>query len=296
MMKRILLGASLLLLTSTVHAQINVDTTETDSLVRIIGWFNKTDTLEYAYNLVVAEVVNGDTTIVNASGNEFRICVIDSTKNGYVMEYVPTDVWSSDTTSVQGEITLLAARKALGFKTRFSTDEMGSFREIINWKEVYKNVVAIQDKCINQIFFEHPELYAHQNIDELKKKLKENAEKMCGSKEKATEMFANLGLLFNFHGRELPVGESTLEKDGVSYYYQAHAGALEDEEDSNEYEYQLYCEIKQKEDDGSLISYHYDYAYFDDGWPRSVTATVVEEQEGKTILTQHRIDWVYKAW
>ena len=73
MMKRILLGVSLLLLTSTVHAQINVDASELDSQVHVIGWFSKTDTLEYRLSEVVGEIVNGDTTIIDGSGGDFRI-------------------------------------------------------------------------------------------------------------------------------------------------------------------------------------------------------------------------------
>ena len=297
-MKKNVLSVFLLLFSMMVNAQNQevADTAKTDSLVRVIGWFCKTDTLEYTVSTVVAEVVNGDTTVVEAGGNSFRICVVDSTKNGYVMEYVNTDVWRKDSTTANGQIILAAARKALGFKTRFSTDEMGSFREIINWKELYKNSLEVQEKVINQVFYEHPELYARQNINELKKKLKENSEELMGSKEKITKLFAHLTLLFSFHGKELPVGESTFEKDGQSYYYQVHAGALEDEENSNENEYQLYCTLKEKEDDGSLTSYYYDYAYFDDGWPRSVIATVVEEQAGKTVITQQHIDWVTKSW
>ena len=67
-MIRFLCTLSMLLLTSTVHAQINVDASEADSLVRVIGWFSKTDTLEYQFSQVVGEIVNGDTTIIDGSG------------------------------------------------------------------------------------------------------------------------------------------------------------------------------------------------------------------------------------
>lgn len=293
-----MLCAVLLLLPMAVQAQNQepADSVATDSLVRVIGWFCKTDTLEYTFSQVVAEVVGTDTTVVEATGNDFRICVADSTKKGYTMQLVNTDVWQRDSTSIKGRMTLEAARMALGTKVMFSTDEMGHFQEIINWKDLYKNALNYQDKLVNRIYYEHPELYARQNIDELKKQIKKNTEELMGSKEKVTNLFRQLKLLFAFNGKELPVGESTVENGGIQFSYQTRIGALEGEEESNENEYQLYVEMTEKEADGTTTNYYYDYAYFDDGWPRSVMATVEEEKADKKVITQMKINWLTKAW
>jgi hypothetical protein len=294
-----MLCAVLLFLSVAAQAQNQktADSVATDSLVRVIGWFCKTDTLEYTFSQVVAEVVGTDTTVVEAAGNDFRICVADSTKKGYTMQLVNTDVWQRDSTSVKGRMTLEAARMGLGTKVMFSTDEMGCFQEIINWKDLYKNSLSYQDKLVNRIFYEHPELYARQNIDELKKQIKKNTEELMGSQEKITNLFFNqLKLLFAFHGKELPVGESTAENGGQSFSYQTRIGALEGEDDSTENEYQLYAEMTEKEADGTTTNYFYDYAYFDDGWPRSVMATVEEEKADKKVITQMKINWLTKAW
>lgn len=296
MMIRFLCTLSMLLLTLTTTAQNMADTLERDSLVSVIGWFSKTDTLEYQFSQVVGEIVKGDTTIIDGSGGDFRICVTDSTKKGYKMELVYTDVWKRDTLSLEGQMSLMASRMALGSKVLFSTDEMGCFQGIDNWKERYKVGLDVMKKLIDSNYYHHPELYARQSKEELMKHVKEQYDEVAGTKEKMTELFSPLILLFTFHGKELPVGESTVEEDGVSCYYQVHAGALEDDEDSNEDEYQMYIKLVEKEDDGSQTSYYYEYAYFDDGWPRNVLATVVEEQAGKTVITQYHIDWVYKSW
>ena len=240
-----MLCAVLLFLSMAVQAQNQetADSVATDSLVRVIGWFCKTDTLEYTFSQVVADVVGTDTTVVEVAGNDFRICVADSTKKGYTMQLVNTDVWQRDSTSVKGRMTLEAARMALGTKVLFSTDEMGGFQEIINWKDLYKNALNYQDKLVNRIFYEHPELYARQNIDELKKQIKQNTEELMGSQEKITNLFHQLKLLFAFNGKVLPVGESTVENAGTKFHYIARNGALEGEEDSTENEYQLYAEM-----------------------------------------------------
>lgn len=296
MMKRILLGISLLLLTSTVHAQINVDASELDSLVRVIGWFNKTDTLEYHLSLVEAIIENGDTTVIEATSSEFRITVADSTKNGYVMRYVPTGVWRNDSTSTEGQLLLAAARSSIGNEVLFSTDELGVFKEITNWKEVYKRATAYQQKMIDKAYYEHPELYARQPKQELVKRIKELTEKTLGTKEKMTEQFVALKLLFSFHGKELPLGEMELNENQLHYYYETTQGKLEDEEDSTDDEYQIYVELTAEEDEDSHDQYYYSYRYFPDGWPRDVRSTVIEPLEGKKRITQIRIEWISKAW
>ena len=296
MMIRFLCTFLMLLLTSTVHAQINVDASEADSQVHVIGWFSKTDTLEYRFSQVVEEIVNGDTTIIDGSGGDFRICVTDSTKKGYKMEMVYTDVWKRDTLSLEGQMALMASRITLGSKVLFSTDEWGRFLGIDNWKERYKTGLDIMMKLIDSSYFHHPELYARQSKEEMVKRVKEQYDEVAGTKEKMTKLFTPLILLFSFHGHDFPVGEYTAEKEGASCYYQIHAGALEDDEDSNEDEYQMYIKLDEKEDNGSQTSCYYDYAYFDDGWPRSVLSTVVEEKAGKTVITQYHIDWVTKSW
>ena len=295
-MKRILLGISLLLLTSTVHAQIDADASELDSLVRVIGWFNKTDTLEYHLSLVEAIIENGDTTVIEATSSEFRITVVDSTKNGYVMRYVPTEVWRNDSTSTEGQLLLAAARSSIGNEVLFSTDELGVFKEITNWKEVYKRATAYQQKMIDKAYYEHPELYARQPKQELVKRIKELTEKTLGTKEKMTEQFVALKLLFSFHGKELPLGEMELNENQLHYYYDVTQGKLEDEEDSTDDEYQIYVELKAEEDEDSHDQYYYSYRYFPDGWPRDVRSTVIEPLEGKKRITQIRIEWISKAW
>ena len=296
MMKRILMGISLLLLTSTVHAQINVDATEMDSLVSVIGWFNKTDTLEYQFSVVEAIVENNDTTVTDAQTTECRITVADSTKNGYVMRYVPTGVWRNDSTSTEGQFFLTAARSAIGSEVLFSTDEFGAFKEITNWKEVYKRVMAIQQKMIDKAYYEHPELYSRQPRQEYEKRVKTLIDEMLGTKEKMTKQFGALSLLFSFHGKELPLGEMELNQDQHHYYYNTTQGKLEDEEDSTDDEYQIYVELKAEEDENLHDQYYYDYYYFPDGWPREVRSTVIEPLEGKTRITQVRIEWISKAW
>lgn len=296
MIKRILWGTSLMLLSLTVHAQEATDTVETDSVVRVIGWFNKTDTLEYSITLVEAYIENSDTTVTEVNTSEFRITVADSTKNGYVMRYVPTGVWRNDSTSTQGQLLLMAARSSIGSEVLFSTDELGVFKEITNWKEVYRRVTVFQKDYIDKTYYQHPELYAQQQKQEVVKHVKEVTDEMIGTKEKMTQQFLALKLLFAFHGKEFKIGETELNQDQLHYYYDITRGKLEGEDESTDDEYQIYSELKAEEDEDSNDQFYYTYNYFPDGWPREVRSTVIEPVEGKTRITQIRIEWISKAW
>lgn len=281
---------------SALAHSMETDSVETDSVVRVIGWFNKTDTLEYSITLVEAYIENGDTTVTEANTSKFRITVADSTKNGYVMRYVPTGAWRNDSTSAQGQFLLIASRSAIGSEVLFSTDEYGVFKEITNWKEVYKRTTTFQKDYIDKIYYEHPELYARQPKQEIVKKVRETTDEMIGTKEKMTEQFLALKLLFAFHGKELKIGETAFDQNGLHYYYDITQGKLEEDDESTDDEYQIYSELEAVEEEESHPHYYYTYNYFPDGWPREVMSTIVDPLEGKTRLTQIRIEWISKAW
>lgn len=267
-----------------------------DSTVSVIGWFCPTDTLEYSISTTVEEIADGDSTVTEWTWNEFRICVKDSTKHGFTMEYVPTAMEMSDSTSAQGRLTLEAARMALGNRVMFSTDEMGVFKEITNLKEVYQNTLAVQQRLVDKLYEENPALYAKVSKPDMLKQMKERTHNLFGSKEGAAENFMALKMLFLNHGRQLPVGERELDTEVGKTYYIISTGAEEGEPNPTEGEYQIYYEVETPETDGVKTTNYYDYAYFGDGWPRRAMMTIKEDEGGKTTLTQVKIEWKSKSW
>ena len=267
-----------------------------DSTVDVIGWFSTRDSLEYSFTSVTAEVVAGDTTVTEYTDNVFRICVTDSTKHGYTMESVLTSVEISDSTSAEGRLKLMAARMGMGSKVKFTTDECGAFKEITNTKEVYQNSLEVQQKLVDQIYEESPALYAKISKPEMLKLMKEQLRKELGSKEAFSDHFIQFKMLFMNHGRSFKLGEYDVPTDEGNVSYIVTKGALEDEEDSTDEEYQIYYKVEMPEEDGMKTTNHYEYAYFDDGWPRSVQMTIVEEGAEKTTLTQLKMVWLSKVW
>ena len=264
-----------------------------DSTVEVTAWFCTTDTLEYAVNTISAEIADGDTTVTNTTWSEFRICVLDSTRQGFKLEYVPTSVSTSDSTSSEGQLLLMTARMALGNRVVFSTDENGVFKQIENQKEVMGNALSVQQRLVDWMYEQSPSLYAVMSKTDMLKKMKKQLQ---GNKEHIMENNVNLRILFLNHGQSFPLGEREVESGVGHITYIVSKGPLEGEKETNQNEYQVYYKVERTEPDGTKATNYYDYAYFADGWPRNVTMTIEEQKDGKTMLTQTHVEWVTKAW
>ena len=288
--------AAILMAVSLVQYAWAQESEPQDSTVEVIGWFCTSDTLEYSFSTVSAEVVAGDTTVTEFADNEIRICVVDSTKHGYTMESVLKSVEISDSTSAEGRLKLMAARMGMGSKVMFTTDEYGVFKEITNTKEVYQNSLEVQQKLVDQIYEETPALYAKMSKPEMLKLMKEQLRKELGSKEAFSDHFIQFKLLFLNHGKVFRLGEYDEKSEVGNVSYTVRKGSLEDDEDSTDGEYQIYYKVEMPEEDGVKTTNYYEYTYFDDGWPRSAQMTIVEESGDKSTLTQFRMVWLSKVW
>lgn len=293
-MKKFLL-ALLMLVTAVSAAQAQEE--ENDSLVSVIGWFCTGDTLEYIFGTEVYSVAGNDTTMVEDGGwTKFRICVTDSTKKGYMMEYTPLEVENEDTTTLQGRMRLMAARASLGTRVIFSTDEVGRVKEIVNWKEVYEQSLARINQITEAIYQENPALSSEITQADMQKSLRKSFDDVFGSKTKMLDAFVNLKLLFIYHGLSLPLGESEVKSEGEDIHYYVTRGKMEDEEAASDDDYQLLIKMDFPEEHGVKNLNNYFYNYFPDGWPRGFLVTNVEHFGGRQKITLFHLDWVSKSW
>lgn len=283
-----------------VHAQqpeISLPNEEsTDSVVEVVGWFCVGDTLEYELSSRLAEVVGNDTTILESACDEFRVCVTDSTKNGYVMEYQLTDVAMADTTTLQNLLKLRSARMGINTKVVFTTDELGVFQGIKNRKELYEHSLRLQRQLVDDLYRQMPSRFGDITREEMQKQQKERTDKVFSSKEELDKQYVGLNLLFSFHGKSIELGEHETQNDGASIYTVASKGKIDDEEYSSDEDYRFYCKVTQNQPDGSPIIYYYNYSFFPDGWPREVLFTYVEKQGDKESITQMELSWKTKSW
>lgn len=268
---------------------------DTDSLVNVIGWFGKTDTLEYMLISRVAEVNGTDTTLTEFTTDKFTIRVTDESKHGYEMEYVLDDVTIDDSTSLQAQMRLELARMGIGTKVVFTTNEMGVLGRIKNSKQIYNNSLRLQKEYAARLYERNPLLVGKISRQDLLKKWKEQLDEIFSSDEKLMKNYVGLGVLFANHGKAFPLNVTQTEKDGAKITLLATKGKLEGEEDSSEDEFQVYYNIVQTTDSGTTI-YDYDYSYFDDGWVREALVTIKEGDDNKQTITQLELTWLSKAW
>lgn len=268
---------------------------ETDS-VAVCSWFCVGDTVEYRMSSVAAEIVGNDTTVTETTRNEFMVCVTDSTKKGYELEYRLQDVFSSDTTSMRGIISLQKARLGIGQRVKVAISETGVIQRITNEKELYKKSLADMQQTVDRLYEQIPLLVGKISRQDMKKQLKEKLDTIFASHENLINQYYGLKLLFNNHGKIFPTGETEDDTDGYHITVSVTKGKLEDETDTTDDDYEIYYKLTEPEANGQQTNYYYDYTYFPDGWPRSVLVTIVEKQGEKTLLTQMAINWLSKAW
>lgn len=303
-MKQYLLFFLLLLSPFSVDAQ-NVESVQdssastqenADSVLNVVGWFCKGDTLEYKLSSTVAEIVGNDTTIIESNSENFRVCVTDSTKKGYVMEYMLTDVDMRDTTTLKQQIQLQSVRLGMNQKVVFTTSELGVFQEIKNIKEIYNRSLRNQQQVVGDLFERMPSRFGDITRDDLLKSMKSKLDELFSSQENLAGQYVGLRLLFSNHGKAFALGEHE-EDNGTSHaFVSVSKGKIDGEEYSTDDDYQVYIKLTENTAEASSTQYFFDYSYFSDGWPSEVVSTVEEHQGGKQIITQIVITWLTKSW
>ena len=118
-----------------------------DSVVNIIAYFSKNDTLTYVYDYQEMSVVNGDTVSVRKLSRDISIVVTDSTENGYMLELISTDI-HADKNIKKSFFEKKFFESIKGEKVIVKLDEYGALQGISNWKELYdKGKTLLNDEA-----------------------------------------------------------------------------------------------------------------------------------------------------
>ena len=83
--------------------------TDSDSLINVIGYFCKNDTVEYWISKSNWKFADGDTIKLSAASTKVRLVVNDSTSTGYKMAYTLLDC-VLDTTTVDSATVVLETK------------------------------------------------------------------------------------------------------------------------------------------------------------------------------------------
>ncbi|MBJ6118606.1 hypothetical protein JAO76_10410 [Pontibacter sp. BT310] len=127
-MKQLLLLAFAFLTSFTTFAQINIE----DSTMQVIGYWDKNETQTYVITSESFKVTGTDTTKREFTKYEVDITIKDSTASSYTIEWVYRGIEMN----TDNQFTKELAKISENLKVIIKTDEMGAFKEVVNWEEI----------------------------------------------------------------------------------------------------------------------------------------------------------------
>jgi len=190
-MKKIILLAVLLLPVFAL-CQINTE----NSTVQVVGYWDKNEKQTYDFTYLRAFVKGVDTTVVESTRYKVDITVVDSTNNSYTINWKYHDIITDKGSDVVKRVAALNEGRVF----QFTTDEMGSFKQLLNWEEAKKhndNTLRLFEKS------DPPEMY--QKISAVMRT------KFATREAIETHSIKDILLFYGFHGIALDINE-TLEE------------------------------------------------------------------------------------
>lgn len=299
-----------------------------DSLVSVIAWFNKRDTMTYWIN-ESKWAFDGQDTLKNMDvSTKVMINVLDSTKKGYRMEYRFMD-FGMDTAAAGmtsgfiGDIMDTLRNKVVGTTVKFRTDEVGQITKIDNEGELRKQAKSVLADVIGAMPFVDSLAAVGIRTDKLLKGI--DADMMVDSYIEELEM------LFQCHGNQYAIGETSSHNEATDTEY-ASDTYMAVWSDPESYKYEIVVDINNyipREDIRNMLgdlvdiflegdvadsvrlemdsgfegsvkedavynSYLY-ISYFPDGWPEELVYQETVRIGDKGKADQKYIVWDYRS-
>lgn len=188
-MKQLILTTLILLASFTAFGQINLQ----DSTVQVIGYWDINETQSYVITNEKYRVTGSDTTQREFVKYEVDVTITDSTATSYTIEWVYRHVQPDNANPF--------VRKLAGIsdnmKVIIKTDEMGAFKEVVNWEQIRDEIKKSTDLLRTE--------YKHiPKMDEVVDKV----EAMFASKEAIqTIAIKDIQQFYTYHGGRYELGK-----------------------------------------------------------------------------------------
>ncbi len=276
------------------------NTAPQDSTINVIAWFNKRDTVTYRVN-ESSWKLNGTDTILTASYSMMvRINVVDSTANGYKIDYTfldfPTDKLPYSSSAIdkfKNKITDKLARKIVGTTVHFETDECGRITKYKKLGQIKKQAKSLFKKALNE-FTKIPEI---QGLKEMGLDIKDYA-KNVDTDKLVDGYLEELNMLFMYHGLSMQPGENTEHEDATDTQYEnsTYTSATVDVDDGS---YSIVQDVTSilprnelKEIVGGIVE-----SFSDDSFKDSFNENFdVQVNEDCTYEDYLKIDYLVNGW
>lgn len=193
-----------------------------DSTINVIAWFNKHDTVTYRVSESSWKLTGTDTVLTASYSMMARINVVDSTSNGYKIDYTfldfPTNTLPDSASEIdrfQRQITDRLARKIVGTTVHFETDEYGRITGYNNLGQIKKQAGSLFKEASNE-FAKLPEMQELKKMGFDVKQYSKNVDI-----DKLVDGYLEeLNMLFMYHGLSMQPGENTEHEDATDTQYE----------------------------------------------------------------------------
>ena len=337
-MKRLLLSFCILIgYTLCTYAQTvtHLEDSQEDSVINVIAYFCKGDTMKYTYTDAVYKITQKDTITSSYYTRDCMIVVTDSTSKGYNMEFTPLDIkLANDTTaeSFETKINVTILKTFNNIKVKFHTDELGNIEAIDNWREVRDLFLKGTKQAFDDFYAQVP------GIDSFmpRKRFEGLIRLSVNNEASVRKCIEELPLLFDLHGSQFQLG--TINKtDTTSSLYLTQIKAVAtymDDEDGTAGDYEISCssttrippeettqlvstvfqnifsgELAEKgeafvrdslatyfKNDSMKVEQLEQYDLFDNGWPAHMQTMKSSGFSCQKKVEYKSIDWYYRSW
>ena len=188
------------MLSISASAQINM----ADSTAQVIAYFDKGERQSYTVTIEKFRIKESDTISKKLTSYDVDITVLDSTKNSYTIQWI----YGKTTSDEENEFAQKLLNLNSELKVIFKTDELGSFTEVLNWKEI-RDYMNKRAKILEKDLKSFPEMASLFKQIQMKFASKEVIEALA---------IRDIQQFHTFHGANYQLGEvleGTIETPNV---------------------------------------------------------------------------------
>ncbi|MDY5566953.1 MAG: hypothetical protein SPF58_06725 [Candidatus Cryptobacteroides sp.] len=191
-------------------------TVQDDSILPVIAWFSKRDTMTYWIHDGQWEVKGKDTVMTLGAAAKVMLTVKDSTKKGYDMEYtflefVSNDQIKSESQNIVGQATDILNDATVGTTIRFRTDQYGKIVKYYNLKGIRKQAKKVLTKAISKMSYADSLRAVGLDPDKLMS--------MIDSDKLVDGYTEEIELLFDYHGDQYEIGKTESHENATENEY-----------------------------------------------------------------------------
>jgi hypothetical protein len=186
---------------------------EPENEIAVVGYFCKNDTMTYSLTHAKYKIENNDTTVSESYEEEFMIVVTDSTSDGYKMKYIPLSFTLHDADTVTSLMTNAMSQLMLSVVCEFTTDELGLFKSITNWREIRDQLKKGVKATCDSLYSTIPDLDSIMP----RKSLEDVLLLHFSTREGISNCYEELENLFGLHGSTFDIGDKEVDTEEEGY-------------------------------------------------------------------------------